>query len=107
VTFLNRHEREQGDDSTAKSTAIQAAARGLARAAQASNVISGSGSLDVQRYGHILKARGLVGVRGAGLAYDGLYYVKSVTHTIKRGEYKQTFTLTRNAHVSLDARVAV
>ena len=43
----------------------------------------------------MLKARGLVGVRGAGPAFDGLYYVKSVTHSIKRGEYKQSFTLTR------------
>ena len=27
-----------------------------------------------------------------GLAYDGLYYVNSVTHNIKRGEYKQNFS---------------
>ena len=32
-------------------------------------------------------------MRGAGPAFDGLYYVKSVTHDIKRGEYKQNFTL--------------
>jgi hypothetical protein len=54
----------------------------------------------VLRYGHILKARGLVGVRGAGQAFDGLYFVKNVTHTIKKGEYKQSFTLTRNGLVS-------
>ena len=58
------------------------------------------GSLDVTRYRGILKARGLVGVRGVGPAFDGLYYVKSVTHKIKRGEYKQNFTLTRNGLVS-------
>ena len=34
--------------------------------------------------------RGLVGLRGAGFSYDGLYYVKSVTHQIKQGDYKQT-----------------
>ena len=45
----------------------------------------------------MLKARSLVGVRGAGVAYDGLYYVKSVTHNIKRGEYTQSFTLTATA----------
>ena len=39
-------------------------------------------------------------MRGAGPAFDGLYYVKSVTHKIKRGEYKQNFTLTRNGLVS-------
>jgi len=49
------------------------------------------GSLDVTRYGGVLNARGLVGVRGAGPAFDGLYYVKKVTHKIKRGEYKQDF----------------
>jgi hypothetical protein len=54
-----------------------------------------------------LKARGLVGVRGAGLAYDGLYYVSSVTSTLKRGEFKQSFELTRNGLVSITPRVPV
>ena len=39
-------------------------------------------------------------MRGAGLAYDGLYYVNSVTHTLKRGEYKQSFTLSRDGLIS-------
>ena len=43
-----------------------------------------------------LRPRGLVGVRGAGYTHDGIWYVKRVTHTIKRGEYKQSFTLTRD-----------
>ena len=47
------------------------------------------------RYGRVFKARQLCGVRGAGAMYDGLYYVKSVTHNIKRGEYKQSFQLAR------------
>ena len=47
------------------------------------------------RYGRVLKARHLVGVRGAGPAFDGLHYVTKVTHSIKRGEYKQRFQLTR------------
>ena len=59
----------------------------------ASDAISGSGSLDVMRYGRVLRSRQLVGVRGVGLAYDGMYYVNSVTHNIKRGEYKQNFSL--------------
>jgi hypothetical protein len=50
----------------------------------------------VTRYGRLLKSRALVGVRGAGLPYDGLFYVKSVTHEIERGSYKQSFTLARN-----------
>ena len=59
-----------------------------------------SGSLNVPRYGRMLRARMLVGVRGAGLAYDGLYYVDSVTHSIKRGEYKQNFQLSRDGLIS-------
>ena len=27
--------------------------------------------------------------------FDGFYYVKQVTHTSRRGSYKQSFTLTR------------
>jgi hypothetical protein len=63
-------------------------------------VVSANGTLDVLRYGGVLKARRLVGVRGAGPAFDGLYYVRSVTHNIKRGEYKQSFTLGRNGLLS-------
>jgi hypothetical protein len=57
------------------------------------------------RYGRVLKARGLVGVRGAGDAFDGLYYVRSVTHSIKRGEYKQSFSLSRNGLLSVVPKV--
>ena len=73
---------------------------GLAAAAENAEAVSCDGSLDVTRYRRVLQARQLVGVRGAGPAFDGLYYVKSVTHKIKRGEYKQDFTLTRNGLVS-------
>jgi hypothetical protein len=51
--------------------------------------------LDTVRYGGLLQARGLVGMRGAGALHDGLYYVKRVTHVITKGEYRQNFTLTR------------
>jgi hypothetical protein len=71
------------------------------------DAISGSGSLDVLRYGHVLKARRKVAVRGAGDYYDGLYNVKSVTHTLKRGEYKQNFTLVRGGVKSSVSTVPV
>jgi hypothetical protein len=70
-----------------------------------SNAVSVSGSLDVLRYGHVLRSRMLVGVRGAGIAYDGLYYVDSVTHNVKRGEYKQSFQLSRDGLISLTPKV--
>jgi hypothetical protein len=85
---------------TANLTPLQAIALGLARASESADAVSGTGSLDVLRYGTILKARGLVGVRGAGHAFNGLYYVKSVTHHISKNEYKQDFTLTRNGLLS-------
>ncbi|MBX9403065.1 hypothetical protein K4L06_17285 [Lysobacter sp. BMK333-48F3] len=69
------------------------------------NAITVQGSLDVLRYGHVLRSRMLVGVRGAGLAYDGLYYVDSVTHKLKRGEFKQSFQLSRDGLISLTPKV--
>ena len=87
-------------DDLAKRPIPQAVMMGLAEAAKNADAVSCEGSLDVTRYGGVLNARQLVGVRGAGLAFDGLYYVKRVTHKIKRGEYKQDFTLTRNGLVS-------
>ncbi len=87
-------------DDLAKLPIPQAAMMGLAAASEAAEAVTCEGSLDVTRYRGVLKARGLVGVRGVGPAFDGLYYVKSVTHKIKRGEYKQSFTLTRNGLVS-------
>jgi len=69
------------------------------------NAVSANGSLDVLRYGHILRSRMLVGVRGASLAYNGLYYVDSVSHNIKAGEYKQNFSLSRDGLISNTPRV--
>lgn len=62
--------------------------------------VTGQGNLDVARYGQPLVARRLVGVRGAGLAYDGLWYVRSVTDTLARGSWKQSFQLAREGLVS-------
>jgi hypothetical protein len=85
---------------TAKLNPLQAAMRGLAYAAQHSDAVFGTGSLDVYRYGHVLKARQLVGVRGAGEAFDGLHYVSSVSSSLKRGEFTQSFSLARNGLLS-------
>ena len=81
--------------------------RGLAHATQNSDSVFGNGQLDVLRYGRVLKSRGLVGVRGAGLPFDGLYYVKSVSHDIQRGSWKQGFQLARNGLLSTVPAVPV
>lgn len=86
---------------TAKLSPMDALMRGLSEASKSADAVRGTGTLNVLRYGRLLKARGLVGVRGAGPAYDGLYYVSTVTTTLKRGEIKQNFTLTRNGLVSI------
>ena len=98
ITFL---------DDTANMNPLQAAMRGLAYAAQHSDAVFADGSLDVARYGHVLKPRGLVGVRGAGDAFDGLYYVSSVTSSMKRGEFTQSFSLARNGLLSTVPTVPV
>jgi len=90
---------------TAKMNPMQAISKGLSEAGKSQDAVSGTGSLDVLRYGRLLRPRRLVGVRGAGVAYDGLYYVQSVTSTLKRGEIKQQFNLTRNGLISITPTV--
>ncbi len=70
-------------------------------------VVTASGELDVQQYGTLLRPRELVGVRGAGFTYDGLYYVKKVSHKIAKGSYTQSFTLTREGTGAITPMVPV
>jgi hypothetical protein len=90
---------------TAKLSPMAAIAKGLAVASRSADAVTGSGSLDVVRYKRLLKARQLVGVRGVGTAFDGLYFVKSVTTNLRQGEIKQNFQLTRNGLVSITPKV--
>jgi hypothetical protein len=90
---------------TARLNPFEALVRGFARAAEKGDAVRGSGRIDVLRYGRILRARNLVGVRGAGRAFDGVHYVESVTHELKRGSYKQSFNLKRSG--LLPARASV
>lgn len=92
---------------TASLSPAQAIMKGIAYSAQNSDAVTGTGTLDLARYGRVLKARQLVGVRGAGFAFDGLYYVTKVAHELKRGSYTQQFTLGRDGFVSNVPAVAV
>jgi hypothetical protein len=94
-------------DGVAKLPPVRALLTGFAKQAQSAEAVSANGSLDVVRYGQVLNPRGLVGIRGAGTAFDGLWYVTGVTHHLKRGEYKQDFTLSRNGLISTLPSVAV
>lgn len=86
---------------------LDALVRGFAHAAQHSKAVQGSGSLDVLRYGRVLRAGRPVGVRGAGLPFDGLHYVEQVTSNLTRHSFKQDFSLTRNGLLPTVERVAV
>jgi hypothetical protein len=80
---------------TANENPAQAATSAVASVTNAPDSVTGDGEVESVRYGNILRARKLVGVRGVGFSYDGLYYVKRVTHSIQRGEYTQKFSISR------------
>lgn len=91
---------------SAKYSPVQAALIGLAKAARSNNVARARGRLDVRRYGHLLRPRRLVGVRGAGPAFDGLWFVERVASDLRRGALTQSFELTRNGLLPTVDRVA-
>ena len=80
---------------TSNMSPTKALLKGLQQSQLAQEQVAVSGSLDVMRYGQILQARRLVLVRGVGPIFNGTYYVRNVGHAIRRGEYKQSFQLTR------------
>lgn len=82
---------------TSSATVAQAMAEAQAETDRSQDaVVTATGELDALRYGAVLRPRGLVGVRGVGYSYDGLYYVKQVTHAIASGRYRQRFNLERD-----------
>jgi hypothetical protein len=81
---------------TAGKNYAQAIEAALAERMNAPESVIATGELDTVRYGHRLRARRLVGVRGVGTSYDGVYKVRSVKHVIEPGaSYKQQFELRR------------
>lgn len=73
----------------------EALARAAGRVNRTLDAVTAEGELDTARYGTVLRARGLVGVRGAGYLLDGFYQVRRVTHRIRRNSYTQSFALAR------------
>jgi hypothetical protein len=96
-------------EGAARLNPMRAILKGVGEAVEQADAITATGSLDVLRYGRLLKARQLVGVRGAGVAYDGLWFVKSVTSTIdaRKRSYNQSFQLARGGLISIVPRVPV
>jgi len=81
---------------SANESAATAATAAVAAVTRTPEPIEAHGEVDSVQYGKVLRARKLVGVRGAGTSYDGFYYVRKVTHTLRPGEYRQSFTLSRD-----------
>ncbi len=54
------------------------------------------GEVDSRPYGHVLRAKKLVTIKGAGERFSGLYYVTRVRHTFTVEGYAQHFEAYRN-----------
>ena len=80
---------------TAQRNPAEAATAAVAAVTATPEPVTATGETDGVRYGHVLRARRLVGVAGAGLSRDGLYYVRRVTHRLREGDWTQSFTLSR------------
>jgi phage protein D len=59
--------------------------------------VTGEGEIDASEYGHVLKPRRTVTVKGVGETHSGLYYVSRVTHVFSSDGYTQNFKVKRNA----------
>ena len=79
--------------------AMTAMARAQAITNNSANCVVATGTLDASKYGAILRPRGLVGMRGAGLANDGLWYVEQVVHHLSPGAYTSEFTVSREGYL--------
>jgi phage protein D len=59
--------------------------------------VTGEGEVAGNYYGHVLKPRGTVTIKGVGETYSGVYYVTHVTHSFTPEGYTQLFRVKRNA----------
>jgi phage protein D len=73
---------------------MEALCRGLAR--EGAWLVSGEGEVDAAAYGHVLRPRGLVTVKGVGETHSGVYYVSFARHTFTREGYTQRFRVRRD-----------
>ena len=58
--------------------------------------VEGAGEIDAMAYGHVLRPRRLVIIKGVGETYSGTYYVSFVRHAFTRGGYSQAFRIRRD-----------
>lgn len=58
--------------------------------------VTAEGEINGNDYGHVLKTRGTVTIKGVGESYSGIYYVTHVTHSFTPDGYTQHFRVKRN-----------
>ncbi len=58
--------------------------------------VSGEGIISGGQYGHLLKPRATVTIKGIGETHSGIYYVTQVTHQITAEGLTQSFKVKRN-----------
>jgi len=59
--------------------------------------VTGTGEISGNVYGHVLKPRKTVTIKGINEIHSGVYYVSRVTHFFSSNGYIQTFSVKRNA----------
>lgn len=92
---------------TANQNPAQAVVSAVAAVTGAPEAVKGEGELDTLRYGYVLRARRLVGVRGVGTSYSGNYYVSSVKHIIEIGVPKKSATYKQEFKISKEGTGAL
>ena len=97
----SRRLRDAGSDAV-----VRPGPRPGRRSTARADAVVAEGKADGARYGAVLRPRGLVGMRGAGWANDGLWYVRKVEHELAPGSYTFGFTLARDGHGATDSRAA-
>jgi len=66
-----------------------------------SRFITARGTINAEVYGHVLKAKSTVLIKGADENFSGKYYVTKVVHKFKLESYVQEFEAKKNA-IGLD-----
>ena len=61
--------------------------------------ITGTGEVDGNLYGHIIRPHKMIAIRGVSESYSGEYYVTHVTHRFTTGGYTMQIKVKRNATV--------
>jgi hypothetical protein len=85
---------------TANQNPAQAAVSAVATVTGAPEAVTGHGDFDTLRYGSVLRARKLVGVRGVGFSYNGNYYVRRVKHIIELASLNKSATYNQEFKIS-------